>query len=239
MDQQPTDPNNPNNSTPPVTPPVMPAPASMWDVQPNSPITPPPVTELQIPTSVPTFTPPLSTEPATPSGSTTPNFGGNTETSAVPSWAPTNENSEAVPTDLSNLMSIPSSAPAETTQPTVTASPVVPEVSQVVTSGSRGFPKIILILGVALILIAIGASAYFILGIGNSSNLPTSVPAEQQTLTAPPTQIVPSVAPIKTGTGSATLGNPSGATLSVTPAPATISGTSAINALRSRITPTP
>lgn len=246
MDQQPTDPNNPTPPSEPV------APASMWDPQPASPVTPPPAVDPQVP--VPTFTPPILPDSSASSIPTTPNFGTSqnpnptpvADLSSVPSWVPVNENSmgntpppEAMPTDLSNLMGgNPSPAQAEPAQPSVVVPPSGSEVNQVVTSGSKGFPKIILILGAVLILIAIGASAYFILGIGNSSNLPSSVPAEEQSLVSPPKQIVPSVIPAETGTGSATLGNLSGATLSATPVPATSSG-SAIELLRSRITPTP
>lgn len=267
MDQQSTDPNNPN-PTPPaqpvnpvpvadpaVTPSVAPAPTtSMWgggqsdvSVNPAIPIVPTPIIE-----PVPTFIPPASPIEPPPLIPTTPNFGENPgsapipvpvsvpvpDVSAVPSWAPTNENSEAVPTDLSNLMGNNPPTSAETAQPTVVVPPSGSETNQVVTSGSKGLPKIVLIIGIVLILIVIGASAYFILGVGNSSNLPTSIPAEQQSLTNPPKQIVPTVVPVETGTGSATLGNPNGI-LSGTPTPATSSGTSAIDVLRSRITPTP
>ncbi len=254
MDQQSTDPNNPNPT--PVQP-VDPVPTSpMWggQVVPPAPVTPP------VPEPVPTFTP--------PSIPTTPNFGespvspspapAGSDASSVPSWAPTTDNStnpvvagpiptEAMPTDLSNLMgnTPPAVTTTETAQPSVVIPTPSPEANQVVTSGSKGFPKIVLILGAVLILIAIGASAYFILGVGNSSSLPSSVPAEeqQQPLTNPPKQLVPSVEPVQTGTGSGTLGNPSGS-LTVTPTPiktATNSAQpgSALELLRSRITPTP
>lgn len=252
MDQQPTDPNNP---TPiPIPPPTNGSSTSIWDAQPNSPVTAEPGTPAPIPATpppvaepVPTFIPPVPPVP------TTPNFGENSvsvspvpagpDASSVPNWAAVNDVSsntppEAMPTDLSNLMGNAPVSSTETAQPTIVMPPPNPEVNQVVTGGSRGFPRIILILGAILVLVVIGASAYFILGVGNSANLPTSVPAEQQTLTTPPKQIVPSVVPLQTGTGSATLGNPSGATLSATPIPTTTSG-SAIDLLRSRITPTP
>lgn len=222
-----------------------------------------------VPTFVPPTSPPPATAGPEPMTPTTPNFGENPmpmpsavpisepvapsafagvpDVPSVPSWASAGDNSanitppppEAMPTDLSNLMGSAPVTPSEVAQPTVVVTPTGPETNQVVTSGRKGFPKIVLILGAILILVALGASAYFILGIGNSSTLPTSLPAEQQTLTTPPKIVVPSVAPAETGTGSATLGNPSGATISSTPAPATTSGTSALELLRSRITPTP
>lgn len=254
MDQQSTDPNNPTPVQPvnPVPTPTVPA-ASMWGGQPDLSVNPPvPVTPTPVVEPVPTFT--IPTTPIVPPSPipTTPNFGENPisvpvpvppasaepDASSVPTWAPTSENSEAMPTDLSNLMGNTPPAVATTTeaaQPSVVIPTPSPETNQVVTSGSHGFPKIVLILGAVLILIAIGASAYFILGVGNSASLPASVPAEEKSLTNPPKQIVPTVAPVETATGSATLGNPVPTTVATNSA----QPGSAIELLRSRITPTP
>ena len=256
MDQQTTDPNN----SPPVdNQPTVPT-ASMWgNDQSGLPVTsssPPPAPQVPpvVPTSVPlvsepvvsvtssepvpTFVPPVAPLPPEPAPTPEPAIPSSTQDmSSVPSWVASPATpTESMPTDLSHLIgNSPTVSETVQPQPISVVPTATPETSQVATGGSRGFPKIFLILGGLIFLLAVGgASAYFILGVGNSSNLPTSVPAEEQTLTTPPKQIVPSVAPVETetGTGSATLGNPSGATLSATPIPATPSGTSAINVLR-------
>lgn len=267
MDQQSTDPNNPPAPVAPASPASMWGGQNDLPVSPvggpaNSPVLPmDPVPTFIPPSSVPT-TPnfgenPMAMPATVPVSEPVPvppaPVESDVSSSSVPSWASPSETpanpapagpipTEATPTDLSNLMGNAPATPSEVAQPTVVVSPTGPETNQVVTSGAKGFPKIVLILGAVLILIALGASAYFILGIGNSSNLPASLPAEQQTLTTPPKIVVPTVAPVENATGAGTLGNPSGATTSgmVTPTKtATTSGTSALELLRSRITPTP
>lgn len=143
---------------------------------------------------------------------------------------------ESAPTDLSHLMDVPSVAPVSTAQPeTLVVPQSTAETNQVVnSSGSRGFPKIaILIGGLLLLLIVAGASAYFILGVGQTAQPQTSVPAEQQKLTNPPKSVLPTTPPATTSAENKGLGSLTGqSTLSASPTNAAT--TSAINLLRQR-----
>lgn len=139
------------------------------------------------------------------------------------------QNADAVPTDLSHLINIspqvetaaqPSVTQAETlVVPTSNPNPEVPIVS---TEGSHGgIPKWIIGVGIGLLLVVAGASAYFILGLGQAPK-PSSVPATQKTTqvktpvaTAAPT---PQASQPATATGSASFGKLGG---SATPKPAT------------------
>ena len=156
---------------------------------------------------------------------------------------------EAGPTDLSHLMgssaggeiTSPQPVPVATTlmspQPSGSEAPATSPpadanagASQVVTSSpSGGFPKWMLLVGAVVLLVAVAASAYFILGVGSSGQEQTSLPAEQAPLTNPPRAIVPSpaVQPPPPSTSSASFGNLQGSA----PQPSTSSGQSGASAL--------
>lgn len=154
---------------------------------------------------------------------------------------------ESAPTDLSHLVggvlgADPSAGVLSTapdSQPNVVVpTPVAQDTPQVVTNNSSGFPKWILAVGGVVMLLVIGVSAYFILGVGKSEET-TSIPAEQQSLTNPPQAILPTAVPtlpIAT-TSAATFGSLEGGNQATTSANS-FSGTSALERLRQKITPT-
>lgn len=154
----------------------------------------------------------------------------------VPVFASQPPSPDQVPTDLSHLIggnqtpAEPASAPAapQAAQPTM----VVGGTEAPVASGSHGFPKKIVLGAVVILLLVTAASAYFILGIGQteSTDETTSLPAEQE-LTAPPSAVIPTI-PQATSSGFGTV---SGATPSgVAATPTATSGASAIDRLKGR-----
>lgn len=165
--------------------------------------------EINLPTSVPETTPLAQTPPPTSFAQV--------QSLEVP---PTLVTPEAAPTDLSHL--VETLAPSNITTlggetvPDLTVpqpqlnSQSVPEVTN---SKSNNFPKAALIVGaVVLLLIVLGASAYFILGIGNSQET-TSLPIEQAPLSNPPQAIIPvTPTPEPLGNYNTSLGSLSGAT---------------------------
>ena len=121
---------------------------------------------------------------------------------------PQNGSNDSMPTDLSNLVGtpaestsyIPQAPVSSTAVPAATEPLVVPpagpggEVAQAtsVPGGTGGFPKILIIIGVLLLLGVAGASAYFILGIGKPVEpAPVSIPAEEQTTPIPTMEVTP------------------------------------------------
>lgn len=133
--------------------------------------------------------------------------------------------SETVPTDLSNLVNTTSEATNYVPQSQTPESLVVPppqasggDVNQAVPdTGGNGFPKIVFVIGGIILLGVLGASAYFILGIGKPAEpLPASVPAEQQ---APAPVTKAPVTPASTQSG--TFSNLPGNTITPTTAPGT------------------
>lgn len=221
MDTGNTDPNNPtpNNPTPspatpttPVAPPVSDAGTSNW-ANPTMPSASPPV-PAPAPESPATggeanpFNTPVAAPPTTFNPFSSPTAGSTPPAPQPFPPSPEPAPSETVPTDLSNLVNTTSEATSYMPQSQTPESLIVPppqtpgsDVNQAVpASGGKGFPKIVIILGVIVLLAVIGASAYFILGVGKPQEpLPTSVPAEQQA----PTPVTKSpVTPAATQSGS-------------------------------------
>ncbi len=141
-------------------------------------------------------------------------------TGTLPS--PTTPNQDTfVPTDLSHLIPtepptpVDTNPPASASQPetmvvqsSAAAAPEVPEVPD----GNRGVPKWVIGVGVGLLLAVAGASAYFILGLGQTPK-PGSLPAvpttNNQTITQPPQTPLPAPTPTPqpTATASGTQSN--------------------------------
>lgn len=135
--------------------------------------------------------------------------------------------SEPAPTNLSDLSNPLLTNNTPQPIPVQSETIVMPtnlEATQEVTgNGSRGFPKWILLVGFLLVLVVGGASAYFILGIGQTKQAP---PVEQQPESAPNEIVMPS--PIVTL-------QPTIASISAAPSQTgTSSGTTAIDLLRQR-----
>lgn len=116
----------------------------------------------------------------------------------TPNTTPPVNQSEQAPTDLSHLISSSESTTgASQIQPeTMVVPQTTPEIPAIPTEHKGGIPKWIIGLGVGLLIIVAGASAYFILGIGQSpknTSLPaTEAPPENQTV-ATPAPITPPV----------------------------------------------
>ncbi|MDO8429633.1 MAG: hypothetical protein Q7S88_03315 [Candidatus Daviesbacteria bacterium] len=160
----------------------------------------------------------------------------------VPVFATSSTSSDPVPTDLSHLIggttpplsAEPAPVPAEASQ-VVQPTMVVGGTESTAASGSHSFPKKIVLGAIVILLLVTGASAYFILGVGQTevADETTSVPAEQQ-LTVPPSAVIPTVPATPQATSSG-FGAVSGATPSGTTAtPTATSGASAIDRLKSR-----
>lgn len=149
----------------------------------------------------------------------------------TPTFNPAPEQSmESAPTDLSQLANTVESQPIYTpplSQPeTLVVPPSNPEPTTLQTDGGgHGLPKWLIFVGAGLLLAVLGASAYFILGIGQSKNS-TSLPAtEQPTLITPPIAS-PVVQQPSTATSSGSFGSFAGS-----PTP---QATSAADLLRQR-----
>lgn len=189
MPEPPKDPSSDFNS--PWTPPLpqsAPDTSAAWPSVPNP-----------NPAPTPTWTPPIPQPPAAspldnPWGSPSqpPPLDGS-QTPTQPSWmnTPTMTNSdqpisaapmESAPTDLSHLISGNNAsaeltaAPAETlVMPSALAAN--PEIPNLPAETHKGIPKWVIGLGIGLLLLVLGASAYFILGIGQPAKPTTSIPA--------------------------------------------------------------
>lgn len=246
------DPLAPPPPIPPVWTPPPPAEPPTSDF--NPPVTaPPPEPAPSLGTGSPTW-PPVETTP--PSSLDNPLNAplqppsidsGLTPLPAAPeratSWQPENPETytppqpqETTPTDLSHLVDnspqqeIPANYTTPVTQPETLVAP--PNGGEVVTptvpmeGGHGGIPKWVIGVGAALLLAVVGASAYFILGIGRPTET-TSLPAveESQQLSTPPTPLPTPIATPQTATSSG-FGN-----LGASPSPA---ATSAADLIRQR-----
>lgn len=189
----PTPPAPPPNTWPaaplPATPPPdpLPTPASTWPAAPPDP-TPQTTQPIQNPAMSPLDNPWGSpTQPPSIDGG---------PTATQPSWMGTNP-TESTPTDLSHL--ITNNHPqADLSGQTVPESLVVPSnpmstpgIPTIPTQEHRGIPKWLIGVGAGLLILVIGASAYFILGIGQPSKETTSLPATTKTTEVKPPAPIP------------------------------------------------
>lgn len=196
-------------ATPSSWPPIPSEPASTESVSTSIPTFPPPQTTLasnDLETTKPSLSPldnPWSapTQPPPIADSASP---------VQPSWT---AGGESAPTDLSHLIS--NNNPQQSAQPApetlvVPSSPSTPEVPSLPVEAHKGIPKWLFGLGAGLLILVIGASAYFILGIGQPTKTTTSLPAaiatqpEAQPI-APVTTSIPQ--PVAEPTESATAGS--------------------------------
>lgn len=182
----------------------------------NSPSTMPEQTDMPIPAPNPPTdnTNPLANVPPWAASM-------NAENSSQPASPPvgslsseqTPDQSEPAPTNLSNITASPAVGPAnqpQTVQPETLVMPMPQDANQVDTNGgSKGFPIWVLIVGILVVLAVGGASAYFILGIGQPKveqveNIPAEIPTPIPLPTEAPISATPSgtVNPGAGGTGS-------------------------------------
>lgn len=169
----------------------------------------PNLSPLDNPWGSPPQTPPIEPPQSTvqPSWTNIPTNPTETQIASQPTPPPP---AEAAPTDLSHLISNNQSEPAASPAPETlvipsTVSPA-PEISTLSTKAHKSIPKWLIGLGGGLLIVVIGASAYFILGIGQSTKT-TSLPA---TVAPKTTEVKPSAVPtpsaLPTATGSANFG---------------------------------
>lgn len=199
----------PTWTTPPEPAPTL-APEPLTQPQPetqqvvNPPTWPPadavPTPSMDNPLNVPV-------QPPVIDGGVNPSLAQDMGQNAAPSWQPENTDytppqpTDTAPTDLSHLVDnspqqeIPSNYTTPVTQPETLVVPpnggetVAPSVPM--EGGHSGIPKWVIGVGAALLLAVVGASAYFILGIGRPVET-TSLPAVEETsqqLSTPPTPL--------------------------------------------------
>lgn len=155
----------------------------------------PPAANPTVGTSEPSSaTSPLNNPWGTPSAPAQPSWMMDTQTANTPP-SPT----ETAPTDLSHLISgnqqEPAAAMPTTENLVIPTAGVTPEVPNLSMETHTGIPKWLVGLGLGLLIMVLGASAYFILGIGQPSKETTSLPAT----TTPQTNQVKPPLPIATG----------------------------------------
>lgn len=236
-----------NNPTPTFPPPLAeptptPQAPNLNLPQPTPPWLESSVTEpASLPTPPSTMAQPLTQPVTTPVSDQSGGFSWTPTLNADSSNSSLSDSESAAPTDLSQLIdnnSAPTVAATETPVPETIVAPTAESDQVAVGDTHKGFPKILLIVAAVVLLLVAGASAYFILGIGQPRNgsLPAEQQQTQQPLTNPPKQAAAPEAPVQPQTpaspSDATFGNLSGATQSATP-PASGSA-SAIELLRQR-----
>lgn len=172
----------------------------------NAPIQPPPFAG-GVPQNPQTY----PSEPSLPSSPPQSAWEPNQPTPEPTSAAPT----ESIPTDLSHLISNDSQLenpqnPAPETLVVPPASNAVPDVPTLPLDSHKGIPKWLIGVGVGLLIIVAAASAYFILGFGQTPKTTTSIPA-QTTNTSQVKPPAPVATPVQTtqapATGSASFGS--------------------------------
>ena len=192
-----------------------------------APFPPPPATPVN---------PPLA-EPAPPSVETT--LPQNPLTSSAENQPPSSQFGPApnepgsTPTDLSHLITnttdYAQSAEANLPSVSVPENLIVqppngnPEVPNIPTDSHKGIPKWLIGVGIGLLLVVAAASAFFILGIGQTSQNTTSLPASTQS-PKPASQTSPSSSPKQSTPPSGGFGQFEGspaASIAPTPKPAT------------------
>lgn len=183
----------PQNPTPTWNPPVQPEP-----VLPQPEPTPEPTPPVE---PTPTFMPPQTGQPQTTS-----------EPAIQPSWTASPETpptpTESAPTDLSHLISSNLGQEPLTQQPTAETL-VVPPVQNSTEEAApsvnhKGIPRWLIGLAVGLLVLVAGASAYFILGIGQTktaTSLPATI-APRQSEVKPPPLPSPTIQPVATGSAN-------------------------------------
>lgn len=137
------------------------------------------------------------------------------ETNPIPqpstNFPPVNNSETAAPTDLSHLITgnnhneeSTKTEPAETLVVPSTFTPDIPTV----TEEKKGIPKWLIGVGIGLLILVSGASAYFILGIGKAPQTPTSAPAQvtEAPQVRPPAPIPTPASEANPATGSANFG---------------------------------
>lgn len=188
----------PISSAPTVEPTQSVPPQSAAASEPMPTFTPPPdqsstspFSPLDNPLGAPTQPPPIDSNPVQPSWGGTTNGNPAGDQSPTASMGP----ADSIPTDLSHLLT--TNTPGEPTQLTPetlvmpTAAPT-PEVQTLPTGIHKGgIPKWLIGVAAGLLLIVAGASAYFILGIGQPAKT-VSIPAATS---APKPTSVPTIAP--------------------------------------------
>lgn len=209
----PPDPTTPSPN--PWAPPVQPVSSTPLPASPLPPNTWPTTTA---PTeSIPTFTPPppspiptnpvsIQTEEPKPISPLDNPWGTQATNTTQPSWTTTTADTtqqntqpntplETAPTDLSHLIGNNHSseqstvkAPESLVVPSTPApNPEIPTIPET----HKGIPKWLLGLGGGLLILVIGASAYFILGIGQPGRETTSLPAATKTAEVKPPAPIP------------------------------------------------
>lgn len=204
MEPVPATPQPSINMTSPSTwvPPVQSMPQPQIQTEPV-PVQPEPTPTFTPPSTQPQFTSPLDNPWGAPSQP--PPIDGSPQPATQPSWNVT----DSAPTDLSHLINNdnpeqPSGQPGPETL-VVPPTNNTPEVPTIPTENHKGVPKWLIGLGIGLLILVLGASAYFILGIGQPSKGTTSLPAT----TVPQTAEVkrpPQVTQPTPATGSANFG---------------------------------
>lgn len=208
-------PSNPLPATPDQTPTWTPPDQTIPQPEPTIPPMPEPTPPPSGAGPTPTFTPPPSIPPTSDTGQATGSpldnpWGAPSQPPSLdqpppttqPSW--TNVPTEAAPTDLSHLIS--NNQPEQATPPvsetlvapSATPAPEVPNLS---TETHKGMPKWLIGLGVGLLVLVVGASAYFILGIGQptkTTSLPATTTPKTTEVKPPPPIVTPSAQPAAT-----------------------------------------